>query len=331
MNLSTLRWTVLIVSFFLLLFGSYLGLYFGYFLPTFSCCYVRARAGTCFMLTLQQTLGAFTWGSMAVFLERLLCFSLLVILIGRAWCGWICPLGFLQDLLDIIRRKTGIGYVRFSTRLQSSLSWIKWTFLSVALLIPLWVAFPVICPAVALGLQIPFCQLCPGKYILPLCAGNPDRVSVNYESSTHLVMSILGLTFSMIAILGAFIKRRFWCTFCPLGLILSWYRKISFLKLTKNDDTCTRCEICYNVCPADIEEVYKSRGKTDVTFSECILCLKCIDNCPEEDALKAVYLGKTVYRSSARNFFKARVDVQPVGLAGSATASHAGGALPPET
>ncbi|MBU1056024.1 MAG: 4Fe-4S binding protein [Proteobacteria bacterium] len=306
MTISKLRWTILISAFFILLFGAYFGLYFGSFLPTFSCCYVRARAGTCFMLTLQQTLGIFTWESIVIFLKRLFYFSLLVIIIGQAWCGWICPLAFFQDVLDLIRRKIGIGYIRFSKKLRKQLAWIKWAFLSIALLIPVWVAFPVFCPFVALNLNIPFCQLCPGKYILPLLVGNPDRIAVNFKSITNLVMSILGLTFSAAVILGAFIKRRFWCPFCPLGLIISWYRKISFLKLRKTDEKCTRCEICYNVCPVEIEEVFKSRGKTDVTFSGCSLCLKCVENCPEEDALSAVYLGKTIYKSKSRNFFDKR-------------------------
>lgn len=296
----------MISSFFVLLFGAYLGLYFGYVLPTFSCCYVSSRAGTCFLLTLQQTIGAFTWESIVVFLERFTYFSLLVIIMGRGWCGWICPLGFFQDLLDLTRYKLGIGSIRFSKKLRNGLSWIKWFFLSVVLIVPLWVAFPFFCPCVALNLEIPYCQLCPGKYILPLLVGNPDRVAVNFKNNTNLVMSTLGLTFSAALIWGAFIKRRFWCLFCPLGLIISWYRKISFFKLRKNDLQCTSCEICYNTCPMEIEEVYKSRGREDVTFGECNLCLKCVENCPEKSALEAVYLGKTIYRSSSINFFKKR-------------------------
>lgn len=306
MNISRLRWSVLAVSFVLLLFGAYLGLYLGGFLPTFSCFYVRARIGNCFMLTLQQALSVFTGESMIVFGKRFLYFSLLVILIGKAWCGWICPLGFFQDVLDLIRRKIGVGCIRFSQKLRHGLGWIKWVFFSIAALFPIWVAFPLFCPLVALDLRLPFCQLCPGKYILPLLVGNPDRVSADLNSVTRLVMSSLGLVFSGLAIVGAFIKRRFWCPYCPLGLILSWYRKISFLKLVKNDEKCTRCEICYNVCPGEIEEVYQSRGKTDVTFGDCLLCLKCVENCPEDDALKATYLGKTIYRSSSKRFFKER-------------------------
>ena len=44
--------------------------------------------------------------------------------------------------------------------------------------------------------------MCPGKYILPLLVGNPDRVAVNFRTTTNLVMSLLGLSFSIITILG---------------------------------------------------------------------------------------------------------------------------------
>lgn len=300
-NISQLRWAVLFSAFFILLFGAYLGLYFGYFLPTFSCCYVQPRAGTCFMLTLQQTLGEFTLESMTVFSKRCIYFSLLVILLGKSWCGWICPLGLFQDVMDWIRMRLRIGYIRFNQSLSKGLSWIKWVFLSVALFLPVWVAFPLFCPCVALNLNIPFCQICPGKYLLPLVVGNPDRIAVDMKNATSITMSVLGLTFSIMTIIGALVKRRFFCTFCPLGLIMGWYRKISFFRLTKNDAACTRCEICYNVCPVDIEDVFRSRGKKDVTHADCSLCLKCVEHCPEENALSATYLGKTIYRSTSHH------------------------------
>ena len=303
MKIKNLRWTILFISFFLLLFGAYAGLYLGYSIPTFSCCYVRARAGTCFMLTLQQTIASFTRDSTLIFFERFFYFSILVIILGRSWCGWVCPLGLFQDVLDWIRTKLGISYIRFSRKLVQSLAWIKWTFFSIAVLIPAWVAFPLFCPCAALNLNIPYCQLCPGKYILPLIVGNPARIAVNFNSVANLITSTLGLTFSSVTIIGAMIKRRFFCTFCPLGLMMSWYRKISFFKLKKDDSKCTRCEICYNACPMDIEDVYQSLGKSDVTSKDCILCLKCVENCPEDGALKATYLGMPIYKSSSKGFF----------------------------
>jgi len=89
--------------------------------------------------------------------------------------------------------------------------------------------------------------LCPGKYILPLLVGDTNDVVVNFKSATTIVMSVLGLIFSVIVIIGAFVKRRFWCPYCPLGLFLSWYKKFSFLKLKKivRNAPCARSVIMF--------------------------------------------------------------------------------------
>jgi len=304
MDIVRFRWSVQIMSFFILLYGAYVGIHVGLFLPTFSCCFVDSRTATCFMLNLQDGLGMFTPRSMGILLENILIFSVMVIIAGRAWCGWICPMGFLQDVMDYLRVKSSIGFVRFSDRVQRKLRWCKWIFLSIAVLFPLWVAFPFFCPAASSGFDIAFCRICPGRFFFSLLSGNTGRIAFDPRSVSSMILTILGLAISMIVFVGSFVKRRFWCAFCPLGLIMSWYRKIAFFKLKKDDSKCTKCEICYNVCPLDIEEIYKTSGKIDVTFPDCILCLKCIEKCPEERALYATFLGKTIYKSSSDKFFK---------------------------
>jgi len=311
-RIARLRWLILTASFGLLLFGACAGLHLGSFLPTFSCCFVPTRAGTCFFLPLQVSLGSFVWADMQLLLERFFWFSLLVLLIGRAWCGWICPLGFFQDLLDRLRRALGLGFARFNERLRQRLAWVKWLFFAVAVLIPLWVAFPAFFPPVALDLFIPFCQLCPGKYILPLITLSPDRILVDFESATRMTMSSLGLLFSLTVVVGALVKRRFWCPYCPLGLLMSWYRGWSLLKLKKEDRACTHCRICADVCPMEISEVFLSRGRVDVTFADCILCLKCIEHCPEDNALRADFLRIPIYRASSQGFFSHPALTPPV-------------------
>ena len=305
MNLSRLRWTILIISFVVLIFGGLTGLYLGRFLPSFVCCYVdgHLRSGTCFLASLQSSLSYSSWESYKYLGEIFLYFSLLVILIGRAWCGWICPFGFLQDVLDLIRKKLRLGYLNFSEGVRAKLRCIKWIFLFVALLLPLWAAFPAFAPSVAMEFRVAFCQLCPGKYILPLVTADFASVAVNYRNATTITLTILGLVFSALVIVGALMKRRFWCPYCPLGLLLSFYRKISFIKLKKDCPKCTMCEICYNVCPVEIQQVFKEREREDVTFTDCTLCLKCVEYCPEDGALQATFLGKTIYKSTSKGFF----------------------------
>ena len=314
MTVSSLRWKILITSFVILTFGGFVGIYLGDFLPTFSCYFIGdGNGGVCFLYPLQSALESGEWWQYKSIAITFILFSLLVMILGRTWCGWICPLGFVQDALDWVRKKLHINFIRFSRRLREQLTSIKWICLFVTLLIPLWVAFPVFAPNVARDLRTPFCVWCPARYIMPLVAGEPIRMGVDFQSATTITMSTVGVTFAAVTLFGALVKRRFYCAYCPMVLLISFYRKITVMKLKKDVDRCTRCEICYNVCPMEVEQVYLEREREDVTFDECIMCLRCVEYCPEDNALKGVFMGKTFYRSSREEFFKQQHAASPKG------------------
>jgi polyferredoxin len=308
MRVTRLRWLVLTLSFFLLTFGGWAGVHLGAYLPTFACYFVGpdSYGGACFFPQFQMELAR---GSLVGLGNALLIAGvaiLLIIPLGSAWCGWICPFAFIQDLLDLVRRKLGLGHLRFPERLREGLRPVKWIFLFIFLLLPLWAAFPVLVPAVARHLDIPFCELCPARYIMPLLTGRAIYSGVSLENATTITLTGLGAIFAILALVLALFKRRFWCAYCPMVLVLSFFRRISLPKLKKDVQKCTRCEICYNVCPMDIEQVFKEREKEDVTFPDCVLCLACVEHCPEDDALRATYAGKTFFRSTRKGFFLRR-------------------------
>jgi ferredoxin len=62
------------------------------------------------------------------------------------------------------------------------------------------------------------------------------------------------------------------------------------------EEKCTKCGICKRVCPTQVTEVYDKKGG-DVTTSNCIMCLRCVEMCPYEDALRLKAAGKTVVKS----------------------------------
>jgi ferredoxin-type protein NapH len=76
---------------------------------------------------------------------------------------------------------------------------------------------------------------------------------------------------------------------------------VSVLRLNKVEEKCTKCGICKRVCPTQVTEVYDKKSG-DVTTSKCIMCLRCVEMCPYEDALQLKAAGKTVVRS--RNWLK---------------------------
>jgi len=305
MKISHFRWIVLTVAFLALTYGGLKGLLLGDFLPTFSCRYIETGGGECFLWSFQHYLSSYEEPMYTIRLSRpaLLYFCLLIIIIGKAWCGWICPFGLFMDILDIIRRKFHAGYITFSEKLKARLAPIKWIFLFIAMFAPLSILLFFTSRSIAKEPIEPFCQLCPARYILPLFAGNFNETSVDFKSIITTTMTVLGLTIAMATIIGSLTKRRFWCAYCPMGLVLGFFRRISFLKLKKSCQKCTRCQVCYNVCPLEIKEVYQERKKENVTFGDCILCFRCIENCPEDNALLITFLGKTIYKSNRAGFF----------------------------
>ena len=67
------------------------------------------------------------------------------------------------------------------------------------------------------------------------------------------------------------------------------------------EEKCTKCGICKRVCPTQVTEVYEKNGG-DVTHSNCIICIRCVEMCPNKDALKLKFAGKPVIKS--RNWLK---------------------------
>jgi len=101
--------------------------------------------------------------------------------------------------------------------------------------------------------------------------------------------------------------RRFWCRICPLGALTALFstytpfRHIALTKLEKSQEKCTKCGVCKRVCPTQVTEIYDRKGG-DVTVSNCMLCMRCVEMCPYKDALKAKFAGKTLI--SSRNWLE---------------------------
>jgi polyferredoxin len=222
-------------------------------------------------------------------------FFMLVILLGRAWCGWTCPIGFAQELIGGLRRLVGRPYRELHPRYVIALDRFKYAFLFFVILIAISSGIP------GLGLEFlatdfadPSCQLCPAR---PLCTIAQWTVGAEALQSELPTLSFVILA---IFLVGTFGIRRFWCRICPLGAMMAPVNRSAMLTLRKDGNKCTRCRACLRVCPMDIEEVYAEMERTNITAPECIHCYRCVEECPEKDCLTIEYLGKTISRSGLR-------------------------------
>lgn len=186
------------------------------------------------------------------------------LLAGRAFCGWMCPLGTLQDLLANLSGrvfKTGKPArpqkalslpIRFSEKNAVWLRVLKYLVLVVILLASTMAVYP------------PLREICPA------------RAFFNFKDHTPLLWSVL-ITF----LVTSLFNKRVWCKYlCPLGAVLAPFNKISPLRLVFNQSTCPRCLSCESTCPMDIQDL-----TDNLRSAECIQCLDCQEACPEDDTL----------------------------------------------
>ena len=226
--------------------------------PGLNCYSCPGAVGSCPLGSLQNALASTPHRFPFYAIGALMLFGLLL---GRVVCGFLCPFGWLQELLHKIPTpKIKKGPV---TR---ALSRLKYGILiGLVLLIPLLSAFgEYAVPA--------FC-----KYVCP--AGTLEGavgLLAHPDNAEHFGM--LGWLFSWkFALLAVFLVMsvflyRFFCRFfCPLGAIYGFFCRIAVLGVKLDDEKCVHCGKCVAVCPVDIRRVGDH---------ECIQCGACVSACP---------------------------------------------------
>lgn len=301
MKVYRLRFLVQSISFTVLTYGSRLGLRLGHFLPCFSCPYVGSCAGDCYLMALQGP----HWGIQIPFIEiisfwglRVLGmfggFFLLAILFSKTWCGWICPFGSLQDWISSLRKKFAVRESRISWSLRDKLKPIKYVLLILLIIIPIFIANA----GLHSDFKLPFCQICPAKPLMPVFNGDFSYFAVDITNSITTTMTISSIILASGIFAGTIFKDRFFCMFCPLLALMSLFDKVGLVQLKKKVDACTGCRNCQRVCPVDIREVHLE--KENVFSSDCILCLRCVESCPQDGTLSLKFLKKTIFSSSRK-------------------------------
>jgi len=224
----------------------------------------------------------------------LLIFYIMIFVLGRFWCGWLCPIYLVQDGLGRVRSAAKVNYVNMPPKVVMVLDRFKY----VMLFLITWGALASVTDLLPkfFRANTPLsCEICPAR---PICIVTQKVAGVeSLETRSPPISAMMGIC----VILLSFKIRNFWCRICPLGALMSPVNKYAMLRIEKDAAKCTRCRICARVCPMDIEEIYEEKGKENVTFPSCIHCYKCVEMCPEEGCLKVRFLGKTLLESKSES------------------------------
>ncbi len=262
------------------------------FWPNLSTRFIVNNPTTSFLFQIQSRLAS---GSETLYVDLvvpLLIFILLVTILGRVWCGWLCPIGFIQNILLRIRKKLGIAYMELSPKMTMILNRFGYVCIFLISFISLAVGLTF------LGMnhfwskaQLPFESVAPPR---PIWIFIQQVVGLESWNATIPVISI----FTAVVILALSFKiRNFWCRICPAGALMSLLNRRALVSIQKDGAKCTKCRICLRSCPLDIEEIYEEKDKDNVTNGACIHCYRCVELCPEDGCLSVTFMNKTIVSS----------------------------------
>jgi ferredoxin len=183
----------------------------------------------------------------AIVLFLLIIPALIALVWGRVFCGWVCPLGAVQELLHISKLKA-----KLPVRADRALKWLKYPTL----------------------LLFAYLSWKTGQNIF--CAVDPFKALFNFNGTviaTVALMIILGLSL--------IVKRPFCRYVCPYGAILALVARLSWRKSKLDRGKCAGCASCAKeICPMNAISVVNPDSKTPVIDnSECIRCRECHEVC----------------------------------------------------
>jgi ferredoxin len=204
----------------------------------------------------------------------------LTLVFGRIYCSVICPLGVMQDVFGWLGKKSKKNRYTYSKEVK----WLRYSMLVIfvmALLTGVGTVFQLLAPYSAFGRIMtmifqPLWRL--GNNILASFAESMDSYAF-YSTEVWMksmpVLVIAALTIVVLFVLAWRSGRTYCNTICPVGTVLSFFSRFSFLKIRFDSDKCRNCSLCSKNCKASCID-YKTHT---VDYSRCVVCGDCLKSC----------------------------------------------------
>ena len=174
---------------------------------------------------------------------------------GRVFCSWVCPVNIITDTANYLRAK--LGFNEIQKRQPASRNMRYWVLLMSLVL----------------------------SYILGVTAFEfISPISITHRS----IIFGLGLGWAAMLIIflfDLFILKNGWCGhFCPLGGYFSIVGKASLIRIDHDAENCTNCMKCKEVCPESQVLFMVNKESLQVLDGACTNCGRCVEVC-DDDAL----------------------------------------------
>lgn len=190
---------------------------------------------------------------------------LATVLLGRVYCGWICPVGLLMPLIR--RLRSVLAFLELNPRDERFWKGNKYALLGAAALIAVLGGLPIL------------------HYIYPPAILSREAHSFATVLFDRAESGLFGFPWGffsggmiflgLVAIVEVAAAPGFWCaTLCPGGALYSALSRWRILRVKRVKSACIDCVLCDKACPMQLQPM------TDKTGGECDSCGVCVDVCP---------------------------------------------------
>jgi len=219
-----------------------------------------------FKFTLGKFFPAFIAMFLAIFIPSL---------IGRKlFCGWVCPLGALQELINKIPHK--LKFKQFS--------FTSFNAIRMALLAMFFITFFYFKDMMA-GLAQNENVYIDGP-ILKAYSAYSIYEPINFFELLHWNITATFAVMLVVLIIASFVLYRPFCySICPIGALTWIFEKIAPGKVRVDHDKCNDCDICIDESPCPT--IAKIKDSESKSIPDCTSCGECLKTCPED----AIYFG----------------------------------------
>ena len=223
--------------------------------PGLNCYSCPGAVGSCPIGSLQTFLTQFKIKIPYYVVGLLLFFGALL---GRAVCGFFCPFGMIQELINLIP----FPFKKNRFKGDKVLRYLKYVILVLCV-----IALPI-----CFKLTPFFCKyICPSGTIAGILLAITDSAIASKLGAifTWKVIILISILASSIIIWRPFCKY-----ICPLGAIYSFFNRVSLLRLKVDGSKCINCGKCAEACKMCVDPVKNPQS------GECIRCMDCAKACP---------------------------------------------------
>jgi polyferredoxin len=191
-----------------------------------------------------------------------LAFVLMSLLLKKAFCSWLCPVGTFSEALWKLGRKLLGRNLRLPRWLDIPLRGLKYLLLAFFL----FIIGTMSAEALQSFMVTPYGVIADVK-MLNFFRGIGEPAAI--------VIAIL--------VLASVLVQNFWCRYlCPYGALMGIVSLLSPVKIRRDPQACIDCAKCAKACPASlpVDRLVQIRS------AECAACLECVAVCPAENALQ---------------------------------------------